>query len=43
MLDVSPFVERLVTQIYQCEGDINQDFSVDLLDVAPFVNLLAGG
>lgn len=42
LLDVTPFIDVLVTGIYLCEADINQDGVVDLLDVGPFVDLLTG-
>ena len=40
LLDVAPFVERILTGTFQAEADINQDGEVNLLDVAPFVELL---
>ena len=42
LLDVSPFVDAIVSQKYQAEADINRDCMVDLLDVAPFVGLISG-
>ncbi len=42
LLDVSPFVELLVSGEFQLEADINQDGDVDLLDVGPFVQLIGG-
>ena len=43
LLDVDPFVDRLLTNTFQAEADINQDQVVDLLDVVPFVELLSAG
>lgn len=43
LLDVSPFVELLVSGGFQSEADINGDGEVNLLDVSPFVDLLTGG
>ena len=43
LLDVAPFVERLILGKFQIEADVNQDGVVDLLDVAPFVDLLTRG
>ncbi len=40
--DVGPFVDRLVSGLYQGEADVNQDFALNLLDVMPFVELLSG-
>ena len=40
LLDVEPFVDVLLSGIYQQEADINLDYSVNLLDVEPFVDLL---
>ena len=42
LLDVSPFVDAIVSQKYQAEADVNRDCMVDLLDVAPFVGLISG-
>ena len=42
MLDVEPFVERLLSGLYQGEADVNEDFELNLLDVMPFVDLLSG-
>ena len=41
LLDVSPFVDVLLSGDFQPEADINQDGLVNLLDVAPFVELLS--
>ncbi len=43
LLDVSPFVDRISQQQYQCEADVNEDGEVNLLDVAPFIDILSGG
>ena len=43
LLDVSPFVNLIVSGGFSCEADINQDGLVDLLDVAPFIDLVSGG
>ena len=43
LLDISPFVDSIVSGVYQCESDTNQDATVDLLDVALFVDLLVSG
>ncbi len=43
LLDVSPFVDLLVSGIYQCEADVDENGAIDLLDVAPFVKLLSVG
>ena len=43
LLDVSPFVDLIVSGGFSCEGDVNEDGSVDLLDVAPFIDLISGG
>ena len=40
LLDVAPFVERVVNEDFQAEADVNQDKSVNLLDVAPFVDII---
>ncbi|MEM9409902.1 MAG: PQQ-dependent sugar dehydrogenase [Planctomycetota bacterium] len=42
LLDVGPFVNSLVSAIYQAEADINGDGLINLLDVQPFVELLNG-
>ena len=42
LLDVAPFIDRIVSGQFQVEADVNEDGTVDLLDVAPFVNLLGG-
>ena len=41
LLDVSDFVDRISTGVFQAEADVNQDEQVNLLDVSPFVDLLA--
>ena len=43
LLDIGPFVERVVSGEFQAEADTNQDGVVDLLDIAPFVDILTGG
>lgn len=43
LLDVDPFIDRIVTGDYQVEADTNQDGAVNLLDVAPFLAILTGG
>ena len=43
LLDVGPFVTAITDPSYQPLADINEDGSDDLLDVAPFVDLLIGG
>ena len=43
LLDVQPFVDLILTDVFQVEGDITMDGSVNLLDVEPFVDLLIGG
>ena len=40
LLDVSHFVNRLVTGSFQIEADLNRDGSVDLLDVSLFIDAL---
>jgi hypothetical protein len=42
-LDVDPFVDLITTGMFQDEADINLDGMVNLLDVEPFVSILAGG
>lgn len=42
LLDVTPFVDRVVDSVYQLEADINRDEHVDLLDIEPFVLILTG-
>ena len=42
LLDVSPFVDAIVSGQYVYEADLNQDSSVDLLDVSPFIDLITG-
>jgi len=42
LLDVSPFVNLIASQGFQCEADMNQDGAVDLLDVSMFIELLTG-
>jgi hypothetical protein len=39
---VAPFVDLLSAGGFQAEADVNLDGSVNLLDVGPFVELLAG-
>lgn len=43
LLDVGPFVEIIINNLFQEEADINLDGAVDLLDVGPFVDLLSDG
>ncbi len=40
-LDVSPFVERLMTGTYQTEADIDGDEFVNFADIGPFIDLLS--
>ena len=42
-MDVGPFVELLISGDFACEADIDGNGTVDLLDVTPFVDVLAGG
>ncbi len=42
LLDVQPFVEILLSGLYEAKADINSDNEVDLLDVAPLVDLISG-
>ena len=42
LLDVAPFVDALLSGIFDNKADINQDGSVDLLDIDQFVGLLIG-
>ncbi len=42
LLDVSPFIELLVSSAYNALIDTNCDGTNDLLDVQPFVDLLVG-
>jgi len=43
LLDVDCFVDRVLNGVYQDEADCNDDDDVDLLDVTPFIQILAGG
>ena len=38
----APFVAVLRAEKFQAEADVNGDGTVDLLDIAPFINLLLG-
>ena len=40
LLDVAPFTNLLINDLFQAEADINLDGSLDLLDVVPFVELV---
>lgn len=40
LLDVTPFIDLIVSQEFQIEADINMDGVVNLLDVNPFIDLL---
>jgi hypothetical protein len=40
--DINPFVQRLVTGVWQFEADTNEDGSVNFLDISRFVALLTG-
>ena len=40
LLDVEPFVDRIIAGQFQPEADVNSDGVVDLLDIAAFVALL---
>ncbi|MEM9413356.1 MAG: dockerin type I domain-containing protein, partial [Planctomycetota bacterium] len=42
LLDVAPFVDRVLSGMFDAKADINDDGQVNLLDVAPFVQLLTG-
>jgi len=42
LLDVTPFVNQILTGHYLAEADMNFDGVVDLLDVEGFVNILLG-
>ena len=41
-LDIAPFINRLSTQTFQAEADIDGSGVVDFLDIAPFIALLSG-
>ena len=43
LLDVTPFVDAILSGVFDPKADINGDGFVDLLDVIPFVDLLSGG
>ena len=43
LLDVTPFVDQVISDQFSAKADINGDGVVNLLDVAPFVELLSGG
>ncbi len=43
LLDVAPFVDRLIDGVFQEEADINGDGEATLLDVSLFVALLSDG
>jgi hypothetical protein len=40
---VIDFIGRLTTGTFQAQADVNEDGVVNLLDVDPFIDLLAGG
>jgi hypothetical protein len=42
LLDVSPFVNALISGVYLIQADLNCDGAVNLLDVSLFVDLLSG-
>lgn len=42
LLDVGPFVDRIVNGDFSCAADCNLDGVVNLLDVGPFVSKLTG-
>ena len=42
-LDVDPFVDVLLSDLYQVEADMNGDQVVNGLDVAPFVTSVVDG
>jgi hypothetical protein len=42
-LDVDPFVDVLLSGLYQVEADMNEDQVVNGLDVDPFVAAVVGG
>ncbi|OHB76952.1 MAG: hypothetical protein A2W31_04330 [Planctomycetes bacterium RBG_16_64_10] len=42
-LDVTPFVDVLLSGIYQAEADVNEDKAVNGLDVVPFVDVILSG
>ena len=43
LLDVAPFVQRILDGTCQDEADINRDMAVNLSDIAPFVALIQAG
>ena len=43
LLDIDPFIDRLVNGSFQAEADCNQDGVVNLLDVGIFVAILSSG
>ena len=42
-LDISAFIDVLVSGGYQAEADINKDGAVNFLDIAPFIDVLTSG
>lgn len=43
LLDIQPFVDRILSSDFLLQADINGDGLIDLTDVAPFVRILSGG
>ena len=43
LLDVSPFIDLVISGDFESKADINQDGAVNLLDVSPFIDLLTSG
>ena len=41
-LDISPFINRLSSGVFQAEADCNQDGFVDFFDISVFIELLTG-
>ena len=40
-LDISPFIGRLTSGVFQIEADVNQDSFINFLDIAPFIAILS--
>ena len=43
LLDISPFIDLLLSGGYSVEADINGDGAVNSLDIDPFIEILLGG
>ena len=43
LIDVAPFVDKVVDGTYCVKADINCDGAVNLFDIGPFVRLISGG